>query len=94
MEHEYVPDFSIVRQVLSGRWTLAVLNALNQPLRFGELQTMLGSIARGTLSNELESLGQLGLVDRTSYPVFPPKVEYQLTQRGESLVEILSPLCL
>lgn len=86
------PDFSSVQQVLSGRWTLPVLMAAETGGRFGEIQSALGSIARGTLSKELQTLSDLKLLTRTTYSEFPPRVEYQLTPRGQGLLQILRPL--
>ena len=86
------PDFSSVQQVLSGRWTLPVLMAAETGGRFGEIQSALGSIARGTLSKELQTLSDLKLLTRTTYSEFPPRVEYQLTPRGQGLLRILRPL--
>lgn len=86
------PDFSSVQQVLSGRWTLQVLAAAQAGGRFGEIQSNLGAIARGTLSKELQTLLDLKLLTRTTYSEFPPRVEYQLTDRGQSLLQILRPL--
>ena len=86
------PDYSTVQQVLSGRWTLPVLMAAEKGGRFGEIQSALGSIARGTLSKELQTLSDLKLLTRTTYSEFPPRVEYQLTPRGQGLLRILRPL--
>ena len=87
-----VPDFSSVQQVISGRWTLPVLMAAESGGRFGEIQSVLGSIARGTLSKELQTLSDLKLLTRTTYSEFPPRVEYHLTARGQTLLQILRPL--
>lgn len=86
------PDFSSVQKVLSGRWTLNVLLAAESGGRFGELQGRLGPIARGTLSKELQTLTELELITKTVYSEFPPRVEYQLTERGKSLTPLLRPL--
>ncbi len=86
------PDFSSVQQVLSGRWTLPVLMAVETGGRFGEIQSALSSIARGTLSKELQVLLDLKLLTRTTYSEFPPRVEYHLTPRGQALLQILRPL--
>ena len=87
-----VPDFSSVQKVLSGRWTLNVLLAAESGGRFGEIQGRLGTIARGTLSKELQTLTELELITKTVYSEFPPRVEYQLTERGKSLTPLLRPL--
>ena len=86
------PDFSSVQKVLSGRWTLNVLLAAESGGRFVEIQSRLVPIARGTLSKELQTLTELELITKTVYSEFPPRVEYQLTERGKSLTPLLRPL--
>ncbi len=89
MTHPDMADFSAVQKVLSGRWMLPTLRAVERPLRFGGIQQALGGLARGPLSNQLHQLHRLGLVSRTCYPGFPPRVEYCATERGAALLEIL-----
>jgi DNA-binding HxlR family transcriptional regulator len=53
----------------------------------------IGTITYKTLSSALKELERDGLVDRKEYPQIPPKVEYRLTERGQSLIPILDALC-
>ncbi|CDG21784.1 conserved protein of unknown function [Xenorhabdus poinarii G6] len=62
-------------------------------LRFNELQRCIGSISYKTLSLTLKELEKSDLVIRTEYPQIPPKVEYQLSERGLSLVPVLNMMC-
>ena len=89
MTHPDAPDFSTVQKVLSSRWMLPTLRTLRTSLRFGAVQQALG-LPRGPLSTQLHQLTQLGLVSRTSYPGFPPRVEYCATPRGTALLDLLS----
>ena len=64
-----------------------------QPVRFNEMRRYLGKISDKTLSVNLKELEADGLVERREYPQVPPKVEYRLTERGDSLMEVLDQLC-
>ncbi len=65
-----------------------------QPVRFNEMKRYLGKISDKTLSQNLKELEADDLVHREAYPQIPPKVEYSLTERGESLMKVLDQLCL
>ena len=62
-------------------------------MRYNELKKCLGSISHKTLSATLKEMEADGLIIRTEYPQIPPKVEYRLSKRGESLVPILIAMC-
>ncbi|NGM17764.1 transcriptional regulator [Eggerthellaceae bacterium zg-893] len=64
-----------------------------QPVRFNEMKRYLGRISDKTLSQNLKELEADDLVHREAYPQIPPKVEYSLTERGESLMKVLDQLC-
>ena len=64
-----------------------------EPVRFNEMQRYLGRVADKTLSQNLKELERDGLIHREMYPEIPPKVEYTLTERGHSLVQVLDQLC-
>lgn len=65
-----------------------------EPVRFNQLRRYLGSASDKTLSQKLKELENVGLIDKTIYPQIPPKVEYSLTKRGKSLMEVLDQLCI
>ncbi|TNE79953.1 MAG: transcriptional regulator [Bacteroidetes bacterium] len=80
-----------VRNVLDrigDKWSMLVLLLLNQEevLRFNELHKIIESISQKMLSTTLKSLEADGLIERKVYAVIPPKVEYRLTDRGQSLM--------
>lgn len=62
-------------------------------MRYNELKKCLGSISHKTLSSTLKEMEADKLIIRTEYPQIPPKVEYRLSERGESLVPILVAMC-
>ena len=87
--------FSYTLSLISGKYKMVILYCLMeyQPVRFNELQRYLKKVSDKTLSQNLKELENDGLVVRNVYPQIPPKVEYSLTERGESLMEVLDKLC-
>src|SRR5438128_8142298 len=87
----HVPeDCRAVSEVLSrvgDKWTILVVSELgNGPKRFNEIRKALGSISQRMLTLTLRGLERDGLVTRTMFPTIPPKVEYELTALGRSLL--------
>jgi len=81
-----------VLQHIADKWTVLIICALTgQTLRFGELRREIDGISQKMLTQDLRGLERDGLVKRTVYATVPPKVEYSLTELGQSLVEILEP---
>jgi DNA-binding HxlR family transcriptional regulator len=78
-----------VRQILdrvADKWSLLVIALLEQrTLRFSELQRQIDAISQRMLTVTLRQLERDGLVERTVYPVVPPRVEYSLTPLGVTL---------
>ncbi len=62
-------------------------------VRFNEMQKYIGGITYKTLSATLKQLEADELINRKEYPQIPPKVEYRLTERGQSLIPILDQMC-
>jgi len=82
-----------IRDVLDrigDQWSLLVLQALAaRVMRFGEINRAIGDISKQMLSRTLKRLEQDGFVKRTLFAEIPPRVEYELTALGRS---ILAPL--
>ncbi|WP_201004447.1 winged helix-turn-helix transcriptional regulator [Pseudomonas cichorii] len=79
---------------IGDKWTIMVVGALsNGPVRFNALLRLVGGVSHRMLTLTLRGLEQDGLVKRTVYPTVPPKVEYELTEVGRSLIEPLGVLC-
>src|SRR3982751_1783276 len=79
--------------ILEGKWTLLILRELFiGTKRFGELRSALTGVSPKTLSERLRILEQQGIVKRTIYPEVPPRVEYSLTELGETLNPIIEAL--
>jgi DNA-binding HxlR family transcriptional regulator len=89
-------DCRAVSEVLArvgDKWTVLVVSTLGDgPKRFNELRRALGSISQRMLTLTLRGLERDGLVTRTAFPTIPPRVDYELTQLGCSLLEPVSSL--
>ena len=91
----HVPeDCRAVSEVLSrvgDKWTILVVGELgNGRKRFNEIRRALGSISQRMLTLTLRGLERDGLVTRTVFPTVPPRVDYELTKLGRSLLEPVS----
>lgn|SRR5690606_5874023 len=76
--------------VLSGRWKLSILShLLDETLRYSELKRKLNGISEKMLIAQLKELQLDGLVERFAYPEVPPRVEYKLSKKGQTLKSIL-----
>lgn len=81
--------------VLAGKWKILILWYLRRDtLRFNELQKLLPRTTQKMLIQKLRELEEDGIIHREVYPVVPPKVEYSLTEYGETLKPILKQLYL
>src|SRR4249919_95911 len=93
----HVPnDCRAVSEVLSrvgDKWTILVVGELGQGRkRFNEIRRALGSISQRMLTLTLRGLERDGLVTRTVFPTIPPRVDYELTKLGRSLLTPVSSL--
>ncbi|MBQ1678610.1 MAG: helix-turn-helix transcriptional regulator [Oscillospiraceae bacterium] len=81
--------------LISGKHKMVILYCLMEfePVRFNELRRYVKNISDKTLSTNLKQLESDGLIIRTEYPQIPPRVEYSLSGRGKSLMEVLDQLC-
>jgi DNA-binding HxlR family transcriptional regulator len=80
-------------EIISGKWTLLVIRDLSDgPCRFCELERSLQGISPRTLSLRLRALEERGVIARRTYPEVPPRVEYELTAKGEALVPLIEDM--
>lgn len=78
---------------IGDRWTVLVVGLLEDgPLRFSELSRRIDGISQKMLTQTLRALEADGLVLRTAFPEIPPRVEYELTPLGRSLLDPLHVL--
>lgn len=80
--------------IIGGKWKMLILWHLGREgtKRFGELKSLMPGITQRMLVNQLRELEEDHIVHREVYPVVPPKVEYSLTELGESLTPILEAM--
>ncbi|MEI7298390.1 helix-turn-helix domain-containing protein [Paraburkholderia tropica] len=81
---------SLVKDLIgrvADKWTMLVLDVLaeDSPLRFSRLSERVEGISQKMLTQTLRAMERDGLIERTVYPVVPPKVEYKLTELGITL---------
>lgn len=80
--------------IIDGKWNIKILTHLmyEDTLRFGELRKIIPDVTQRMLTHKLRELESRGIIERTVYPVVPPKVEYRLTELGRSLKPVLDAL--
>ena len=90
------PDGCLARDVLDrvgDKWSAFVIGQLGGgTLRFSELLRAIDGISQRMLTVTLRALERDGLIDRTVYPEIPPRVEYNLTPLGRSLLAVVAAL--
>ena len=87
--------FSYTLSLINGKYKMTILYTLMEfgVVRFNEMKKYIGGISYKTLSSTLKELEADQLIIRKEYPQIPPKVEYMLSERGRSLMNILDQLC-
>lgn len=94
-EKHYTCPIEITLSVIGGKWKPIILWHLSKDgiKRYGELKKSLNGITHKMLSTQLKELEADGLINRKEYQQVPPKVEYSLTERGKTIMPILSTMC-
>ena len=87
--------FSYTLSLISGKYKMVILYCLMEfgVVRYNEMKRYLKTVSHKTLSLSLKELERDGLIIRKEYPQIPPKVEYSLSDKGNSLMKILDELC-
>lgn len=89
---EACPSRAIL-ELIADKWTLLILPALRRGrLRNGDLMRLIGGVSQKMLTQTLRELEHNGLVNRIDYQEVPPRVEYELTDLGRSLSELMRKL--
>ena len=80
-------------QIIGSKWKLLIMrNLLQRPWRFNELKKDLEGISQKVLTDSLRSMEADGIITRTVYPEVPPRVEYALSDLGESMRPIMDAM--
>lgn len=89
---EQCPSREVLKHVTC-RWGVLILVALRDGThRFSDLRRKMGGVSEKMLAQSLQALEQDGFINRVSYPVVPPHVEYSLTQLGEQVSDKVAAL--
>jgi DNA-binding HxlR family transcriptional regulator len=84
---------AVTVSLVGSKWKLLIIrNLLVRPWRFNELQKSLEGISQKVLTESLRSMEADGIITRTVYPEVPPRVEYALSELGETLRPILTSM--
>ncbi|MDO5385864.1 MAG: helix-turn-helix domain-containing protein [Pseudomonadota bacterium] len=88
---KYNCPLGITLGIIGGKYKVMIIWFLyqNKILRYNELQKAITDITPKMLISQLRELEEDGIIERKVYPVVPPKVEYSLSKKGESLMPIL-----
>ena len=92
---EFNCEKELTLSIISGKWKVVIIYHLGHEgaYRYGALKRLfLGNISNQILAKQLRELEQVGIEERTVYPEIPPRVEYNLTTRGYTLVPIIDAL--
>ena len=90
-----LPECPVATMVslIGSKWKLLIMrNLLVRPWRFNELQKSLDGISQKVLTDSLRSMEADGIITRTVYPEVPPRVEYALSELGESMRPIIKSM--
>ena len=94
-KEDILPDcpVAVTVSLIGSKWKLLIMrNLLGRPWRFNELQKSIDGISQKALTDALRSMEADGIVCRTAYPEVPPRVEYSLTDLGESMRPIIKSM--
>lgn len=86
-EHAECRRLAAVLDRIGDKWTVMIIGALSQgPMRFNALRRLIGGVSQRMLTLTLRNLERDGLISRTVFPTIPPRVDYELTQTGQTLI--------
>ncbi len=80
--------------VFGGKWKSRILCVLSDgPLRYGKIRTEMTDVTDAALANALKDLLESKLIERRQFDEIPPRVEYRLSAKGESVLPVLQHIC-
>ena len=91
--HDGTCSVAACAEIIGAKWTALLVHDLSEgPRRFSELEHSCAGISPRTLSERLRALEDDGIVERRSYAESPPRVEYELTPKGQALLPIIGAM--
>ena len=91
--HDATCSVAACAEIVGAKWTALLVHDLSEgPRRFSELEHSCAGISPRTLSERLRALEDDGIVLRHSYAESPPRVEYELTEKGAALLPIIEEM--
>jgi DNA-binding HxlR family transcriptional regulator len=91
--HDETCSVAASAEIIGAKWTALLVHDLSEgPRRFSELEHSCAGISPRTLSERLRALEDDGIVERRSYAESPPRVEYELTAKGDALLPIIEEM--
>ena len=79
--------------MIGGKWKPVILFCIAGGVdRFGAMLRAIPGVTKQMLTQQLREMEQDGLIDRTGFPVVPPRVDYALTERGRSLLAVVAAM--
>jgi DNA-binding HxlR family transcriptional regulator len=91
--HDETCSVAACAEIIGAKWTALLVHDLSEgPRRFSELEHSCAGISPRTLSERLRALEDDGIVERRSYAESPPRVEYELTAKGDALLPIIEEM--
>jgi DNA-binding HxlR family transcriptional regulator len=91
--HDGTCSVAACAEIIGAKWTALLVHDLSEgPRRFSELEHSCAGISPRTLSERLRALEDEGIVERRSYAESPPRVEYELTAKGDALLPIIGEM--
>ena len=78
---------------IGGKWKMLIVYAVSKKCdRFSKMQKAMPALSKQALVNQLRELEEDGILERTIYTETPPRVEYRLSERGQSLMPIMAAM--
>lgn len=91
--HDATCSVAACAEIIGAKWTALLVHDLSEgPRRFSELEHSCRGISPRTLTERLRWLETEGVIVRQSYPESPPRVEYELTEKGSAMLPIIDAM--
>ncbi|MGP4078504.1 winged helix-turn-helix transcriptional regulator [Pseudalkalibacillus sp. R45] len=94
MIHQRECPIETVIHVMGGKWKPVILwHLMESTRRFNDLEKLIPNVSQKMLTQHLRELEKEGVIERTVYPIVPPKVEYSYSEYGKTLIPVAEVMC-